>query len=33
MLMRTDPFQVLDRWTQQVFGQHNTDTPVAMPGR
>ena len=31
MLMRTDPFGVLDRWTQQVFGQHNTNKPVAMP--
>ncbi len=32
MLMRTDPFQALDRWTQQVFGQQNRGgVPKAMP--
>jgi HSP20 family protein len=33
MLMRTDPFRELDRWTQQVFGgQHGTwSRPTAMP--
>jgi HSP20 family protein len=29
MLMRTDPFRELDRFTQQVFG--NTARPAAMP--
>jgi HSP20 family protein len=31
MLMRTDPFQVLDRWTQQVLGQQGGSRPVGMP--
>jgi HSP20 family protein len=33
MLMRTDPFRELDRWTQQVFGNlHGTwSRPTAMP--
>src|SRR5438270_8808019 len=29
MLMRTDPFRDLDRWTQQVFG--TPARPAAMP--
>lgn len=29
MLMRTDPFRDLDRWTQQVFG--TATRPAAMP--
>jgi HSP20 family protein len=32
MLMRTDPFRELDRWTQQVLGQQGTGSrPAAMP--
>jgi HSP20 family protein len=32
MLMRTDPFRELDRFTQQVFGQNGTwSPPTVMP--
>jgi len=32
MLMRTDPFRELDRFTQQLFGQNGTwSRPAAMP--
>jgi HSP20 family protein len=32
MLMRTDPFRELDRFTQQVFGQNGTwSRPAVMP--
>jgi HSP20 family protein len=32
MLMRTDPFRDLDRWTQQLFGTNGTlARPSAMP--
>jgi hypothetical protein len=31
MLMRTDPFGVLDRWTRQVFGQQGDGRPGVVP--